>query len=543
MITSGFRISAVLFDFDGTLTEPGALDFATIRTAIDCPPGQPILEFLAALPDPVERERRIRVLESFELEAAATSRPNRGAESAVLALRDRGLPVAVVSRNGLRSIERALANFSRLSADDFDLILPREAQPHPKPAPDGVLVVAQRLGVEPARLLVVGDYVFDLQAGRAAGALTVLITNGHESGQGWDYDFAIDSLAELPPLVDLGLPLPMGKLPNALLADFVATLPLEPNLVRGPGVGIDVAAVAIPAPETIVLKTDPITLTGHDMAEYALRVNINDLATVGATPRWLLASVLLPVRTTRSEAVAVLGSLREAALRSGVTLCGGHTEVTDAVSRTVIAATLIGVDPRPDLLDRLRVAPRDRLLLTKGAGIEGTTLLADEAESALLAAGVAPHTLSEAQALRHWISVVEEARIAAADSNVTALHDVTEGGVATAVAELSEAVGRGIAVDIQHIPILETTRAVTSALALDPLGLIGSGALLVCVRPSGAESLLADLRTAGVRAEDIGAVLDAAPGVTASRGGEPAAWPQFASDEAARYLVGGTPSP
>ena len=541
MSAGGFRIGAVLLDFDGTLTEPGALSFATIREAIDCPPGQPILEFLAALPDAADRERRMRVLESFELAAAEASRPNRGAEAAVLALRERGLPVAVISRNGHLSIERALANFPGLSADDFDLILAREAQPRPKPAPDGVLLAARRLGVDPARLLVVGDYLFDLQAGRTAGSLTVLLKNGEESDHGWDHDFAIDSLAELPALVDLGLPLPPGKLPNALLGQFLATLPPDPHLLRGPGVGVDVAAVALGAPTTIVLKTDPITLAGNDAADYALCVNGNDLATVGATPRWFLASVLLPVGTTPSEAVALLGSLRDAADRTGVALCGGHTEVTDAVTRVLIAGTLVGVAPRPDLLDRARVSAGDRLLLTKGAGIEGTALLAREAEPALVAAGVPPSALAEALALRQQISIVAEARAAAADPEVTALHDVTEGGVAAAVAELSEAIGLGVAVDIQRIPVLDATRTVASALGLHPLGIIGSGALLICVRAAGAGPLLAALRTMGLRAEDIGSVLDTAPGVTASWGEEPAVWPRFATDEAARYLVGRTP--
>jgi hydrogenase expression/formation protein HypE len=205
-----FRIGAVVFDFDGTLTEPGALGFASIREAIGCPAGEPILEFLAALPDSADRDRRMRVLESLEREAAAASLPSRGAEDAVLAVRERGLPVAILSRNGRGSIERALANFTRVTLDDFDLVLTRESHTRPKPAPDGLLLAARRLHVEPARMLVVGDYLYDLQAGRAAGAVTVLVTNGGGSDNGWDYDLAIDTLSELPDLIDRGVLLPAG---------------------------------------------------------------------------------------------------------------------------------------------------------------------------------------------------------------------------------------------------------------------------------------------------------------------------------------------
>ena len=541
MSERGFRIDAVLLDFDGTLTEPGALSFPTIREAIDCPPGRPILEFLAALPDPADRERRTGILESFELEAAAASKPNRGAEAAVLAVKERGLPVALISRNGLRSIQRALDNFPRLTTEDFDLVLAREAQPRPKPAPDGVLLAARRLHVDPSRLLVVGDYVFDLEAGRAAGALTVLLRNGDGADHGWEYDFALDTLLELPALIDLGRPLAPGKLPNRQLGEFLATLPMDSSVLRGPAVGVDVAAVILETCGPLVLKTDPITLAGSEAAAYALRVNANDLATVGATPRWFLASVLLPLGTTPSQAAALLESLREAALDTGVTLCGGHTEVTDAVTRTVIAGTLVGIGPRADLLDRSRVAQGDRLLLTKGAGVEGTALLADESEDALLAAGVAPGTITAARAFLEHISIAQEARIAAAEPDVTALHDVTEGGIAAAAAELSEAVGRGFAIEVDRIPIAGVTRTITSALGIDPLGLIGSGALLICIRPAGSEAMLAALRAAGLRATAIGTVLETAPGITATRNGRPTCWPRFVTDEAARYLSAKAP--
>ena len=176
-------------------------------------------------------------------------------------------------------------------------------------------------------------------------------------------------------------------------------------------------------------------------------------------------------------------------------------------------------------------------MLTKGAGVEGTALLAHEAEAALLAAGVAPSTIAAARGFLEHISIAEEARIAAAEPDVTALHDVTEGGVAAAAAELSEAVGRGFAVDIERIPIAEVTRAITSALGLDPLGLIGSGALLVCIRPAAAESLLAALRAAGLRGCDHRDRPRHQAGNHRHPGWAAHDWPRFATDEAARYLA------
>jgi hydrogenase expression/formation protein HypE len=171
-------IRAVLFDFDGTLTRPEAIDFAALRALIQVPAGTPILEYIQALPSAEEQARRLRILEDFEAAAARKSVPNAGAERTLRVLKDRGLKLGISSRNSRSSIDTALANFSSISHADFQVILTRENSGRQKPHPDGALKAAGLFGISPAEMLVVGDFVFDIAAGHAAGATTVLITNG-----------------------------------------------------------------------------------------------------------------------------------------------------------------------------------------------------------------------------------------------------------------------------------------------------------------------------------------------------------------------------
>jgi hydrogenase expression/formation protein HypE len=543
-----FRLRAVLFDFDGTLTRPGALDFAAVKQAVGCPPDGLLLEWIETLPRGARRDDALAVLERFELAGAAASEPNADAERVVRDLRARGLRVGVLSRNGLPAVRRALARFADLDEGDFDVIVTRDDAIPPKPAADGVLYAAEAMGVSAAETLMVGDYVLDVEAGRAAGAVTVYLTNGDgPAGRGAekpsrteepDCDFVVQSLAELDGVVGLGLPLPHGKLPNELLARYLAGLAVaDPGMLVPAGIGEDVAAFDIAGTDTLVAHGDPITLSSRHIGEYAVVVNANDIAASGGVPRWLLATVLLPAGATPSLALALLDGLRTAAASAGVAVAGGHTEVSDAVTRPVVSLTMLGTMRRADLRDKREVLPGDQVILTKALAVEGTALLAQELGERLRALGVDDRELDACRALLGLMSVVPEARIAAGFAGVRAMHDVTEGGLATALRELAAACGHGIVVHRERVPLLPETRRLCELLGADPLGLIASGSLLVCCRPDEAGRLLRALDDGGIAAAVIGEVAERGDDVSALERGRPAPWPSFAADEAARLLA------
>jgi hydrogenase expression/formation protein HypE len=543
-----FRLRAVLFDFDGTLTRPGALDFPAVKREVGCPPDSFLLEWIEALPAGAQRSAALATLERFELAGAAESEPNADAERALRSLRARGLKIGVLTRNGLAAVQRALARFYDVDVGDLDVIVTRDDGIPPKPAPDGVLHAAAAMGVSAEETLVVGDFVLDMLAGRAAGSLTAYLTNGADGLLGNEAheldgadaaacDFVLHSLSELDDVVALGLPLPHGKLPNELLARYLSGLArADPSVLVPAGIGEDVTALDIGGADTLVAHGDPITLSSRDLATFAVFVNANDIAASGSAPRWLLTTVLLPAGTTASQALALLADLAVAAATVDVTLVGGHTEVSDAVTRPVISATMLGTMRRADLRDKRETLPGDQVILTKALAVEGTALLAQELGERLRALGMGERELAACRNLLSRLSIVPEARIAAGVAGVRAMHDVTEGGLATAVRELAVACGHGIVVHRERVPLLSETRRLCELLGADSLGLIASGSLLICCRPGDTEALLRALDRESIVATVIGEVGEEGAGVTALERGLPAPWPEFAADEAARLL-------
>jgi len=531
-------IQAVLFDFDGTLTFPGALDFPKIKETIGCPPDSPILEFIDSLENEREQSGAREILDAFELKAAAVSRPGRGCETLLKKLKAQNLKIGIVTRNSPQSIARALENFVDIGPADFDVIISRDSPAAIKPAPDGILLAARELGLPPHRVIMVGDYVFDLRASRAAGTHTVLIDpGGFRDDWRTEYDFAIDTLDELPAIIDLGVPLPPGKLPNSALGEFIESVTFkDPAILIGPGVGEDTAALDIAGQEVLVLKSDPITFVAHDIGTYAVIINANDIATSGARPRWMLTTLLFPPGTSALQIRRTMLEVRDACLPLGIGLCGGHTEITDAVTRPVITGMMAGLVPRSGLLDKRNLRPGDRILLTKQVAVEGTAILAEEFNERLAARGIDRETLEACKGYLDKLSILPEAELAGEHPGTAALHDVTEGGLASALFELSCAAGYRLQIEMDKIPVFENTRALCRALDLDPLGLIGSGSLLIACRADHRADLCRQLENASIEVACIGEVVAPGRGITALQDGRRVQWPEFAVDELARLF-------
>ncbi|MDM8540409.1 HAD-IA family hydrolase [Desulfococcaceae bacterium HSG9] len=539
-----FNIHAVLFDFDGTLTNPGAIDFAEIRKKLGYPSDYAILEFIDTLSSSEQRRQAMSILEQFETDAAEASYPNKGAEKLLHWLKAQSIPFGILTRNSLRSVEQALKNFKTVGKDDFSVIITRDDPIPPKPSPDGVLLAASKIGVAPADLLMVGDYIFDIQAGAAAGALTALINPSESSHSlpwnqdGIESDFQITRLDELKKIVRLGYPLTGGKLSNDLLEDFLESFHTDdPAVLIHPRVGEDTAAVDIAGEEVLVLKADPITFATDSVGMYAVLVNANDVVTSGGVPRWFLTTLLFPIGTTASAIGALMSDLNRICHDNSITLCGGHTEITEAVNRPVITGMMVGTVTKNRLLDKRNIIPGDKILLTKAAAVEGTAIIAREFGDRLQLMGLSPDVIEECRRFLDDISIIPEAKIAAASPGVVAMHDVTEGGVATAVRELGIAAdGRGLRIDMDAVPIFPQTREICRLLDINPLGLIGSGSLLICCKPAYEKQLCEAITQAGIAVACIGEVTESASGVEAVSAEGDVTWPSFAVDEITRLF-------
>jgi hydrogenase expression/formation protein HypE len=339
------------------------------------------------------------------------------------------------------------------------------------------------------------------------------------------------------------MPLPVGKLPPALLAHLMARAPVaDPRVRVGPGPGLDCAVVDL-GDRLLVFKSDPITFATEEIGWYLVQVNANDLATTGATPRWLLLTMLLPeAATTPALAERWAEQVYDACRATGIDVIGGHTEVTYGLARPILAGTLIGEAEPGRLVTPRGAQPGDRLLLTKGVPIEATALLAREFPQRL-AGFLSPDEVAEAQAYltRPGISVLRDAALAMQAGQVTAMHDPTEGGLAGALWELAEACGHALWIEPSRVPLPPLAARVCGVFGVDPLAAIASGALLIAAPPPEAAKICTALASAAIACAEIGAVEQGAAAVWQGRPelGRPLARP--ARDEVARMFAGVSP--
>lgn len=334
--------------------------------------------------------------------------------------------------------------------------------------------------------------------------------------------------------------LPVGKLRAETLQAVFDKHPIrDPRVVVGPRVGEDAAVIDL-GDRYLVATADPITFVTDQPAWYALQVNANDVAVRGARPRWFLATLLLPEGHTTDEMVSALfAELAEACAEMEVALVGGHTEVTHGLDRPIVAGTMLGEVPKDKLVTTGGARVGDAVVLTKGVPLEGAAIIAREREAEARARGVPAAALRRARAFlrRPGLSVLPEAEIACELAEVHAMHDPTEGGIATALVELADAAGVGLRIDRDRITVLPEGRALCEAFGLDPLGTIASGALLMTLAPADAGIVIHALARESIDCHFIGQVVPREQGVMLVDGTRQWPVPVFAQDEISKLFV------
>ncbi len=331
--------------------------------------------------------------------------------------------------------------------------------------------------------------------------------------------------------------LPVGKLSWDYLAElFTKHASGDGRVVVGPRIGEDAAVIDL-GDSYLVATTDPITFATDAIGYYAVQVNANDLATMNAVPRWFLATLLLPEGKTAKALVSRLfAEISRACRQMEVSLVGGHTEVTAGLGRPIVVGTMLGQMPKERLVTSSGLRAGDLLILTKGIAVEATALIAREKEDELK---VKYSSKFVARCKRFiyqpGIGVLRDANISTGAARVHAMHDPTEGGLATGLREMALASGVALQVNRDAINILPETARLCGEYGLDPLGAIASGALLVGVEPGDARRILDALRAAGITAEIIAQAVEG--DAVCWRDGSPL--PSFDRDELARLFETG----
>ncbi|WP_440991760.1 AIR synthase family protein [Haloarchaeobius baliensis] len=298
----------------------------------------------------------------------------------------------------------------------------------------------------------------------------------------------------------------MSKLSPDALERFIfsRTGAANADLLAGPGYGEDAAAVATDG-STMVVSTDPISLAADRIGTLGVAIASNDVAACGGIPEWLVATIFLP---SEDEHLLdeVTRQLDDEARRLGITIVGGHTETLAALDRPLLSLTCMG--PTDRYVPTAGAEPGDAVVLTKGAGIEATAVLATDFRDELEAAGVDGATIDRAATFFDDISVLPESAVLSGAA--TAMHDPTEGGVLNGLVELAGASGVRIDLDRERVPVSAETEACCGAMDVDPLRVLGSGAMLATVPDDEAEEVVSTLHEEGIDATVV-ATVEAAP--------------------------------
>ncbi len=301
--------------------------------------------------------------------------------------------------------------------------------------------------------------------------------------------------------------MPPGKIPIDLLKEVVFKnlgVPRK-DVILGPTAGVD-CAVLDAGNKNIIVSMDPITGAVERVGWLAVNVNANDIATFGVEPAFLFSCLMLPQRVDRKMVETISAQMNEAARELGMAIVGGHAESTPGLKHPIVVGCAVGLTPRGNYVTAANAKAGDVIILTKSAGIEGTAILASDREEELKKT----LTIAEVEKAKDFyrqISVVKDALTARAAGGVHAMHDPTEGGVAGGIHEIADAAGLGVKIFGDRIRVEPETKKICGFFGIDPIQLIGSGALLISAETEKAPGIIESLKRKGIQAAIIGEFL------------------------------------
>jgi hydrogenase expression/formation protein HypE len=298
--------------------------------------------------------------------------------------------------------------------------------------------------------------------------------------------------------------LPPGKIPIDILKEVVfKNLGADRKEVTvGPAAGIDGAVLDL-GDKSLVVSMDPITGAIERIGWLAVNVNANDVATFGVEPAFLFSCMLLPENAEKKLVETISTQMNAAAKDLGIAIVGGHCESTPGLTNPIVVGCTMGLTEKGRYITADGAKPRDKLILTKSAGIEGTAILATDREQALKKT-VSAAMLQAAKNFYSQISVVKDALTAYKTGGVHAMHDPTEGGIAGGIHEMADASNVGAKIFEEAIPVQPETAKICSYFQIDPLQLISSGALLISAEAKSANEIVRNLKLKRIQSSVIG---------------------------------------
>jgi hydrogenase expression/formation protein HypE len=305
--------------------------------------------------------------------------------------------------------------------------------------------------------------------------------------------------------------IPIGKLKHKflqkMLSEFVSTTHLKDNrVVVGSNIGEDAAVIDM-GDKYLVAKTDPITFVTEEIGYYAVNVNVNDVVCTGAIPKWFQSTILLPANHTDEDLIeSIFRKIRDTCKSFGITVVGGHTEITAGLDRPIVIGSLLGEVEKEKLVLSSGAKEDDLIILTKGIFIEGTCIIAQEKGDILKEKGYSDQFIEKCRNYLYnpGISIFKEAIVSTNNFTVTSMHDVTEGGLLCGLAEVAIASNLGLIIKKEQINVLPEPLELSKVFKINPYNTISSGSLLISINPEYARDLINLLAINGISSDTIG---------------------------------------
>ena len=291
----------------------------------------------------------------------------------------------------------------------------------------------------------------------------------------------------------------------------------DPEVILGSAFGEDVALTLVGG-DILASHVDPIVGAIENLGWLAVHVACNDIAAAGILPRWILVLVLIPCKEDEELLGQIMRDVSRAGKEINVSIIGGHTGYSSGITRPLVAVTALGTASGRIPVKTGGAHIGDRVLITKGIALEGTSILAQDFADIALKMGINEQEFIEAKKLMNEVSIVPEA-MAMSANGATAMHDVTRGGLLETLLEIAYLSDVGIEIDASKIPFRRIVTRFADAFQFDPLKMISSGTLAATVAPSRTEAVGNALKESGIPFALIGCVTEGS-GVNIRREGE-----------------------
>ena len=292
-----------------------------------------------------------------------------------------------------------------------------------------------------------------------------------------------------------------GKLTGQNLRENVLNLlgRRRKEVLVGANLGGDCASLL--GEGSFVVHTDPITGATQEIGSLAVKVVLNDVAAGFGEPIALLLTLLLPESMDECDVKRIMLDAENEAKKWNAEIIGGHTEFTDAVNRPIVNA--VGIGKRDESFSPYVPQIGDEIIVTKNIALEGSFILAEQYAHKL---NLTQSDLVELKEYTEKTSVMLEAKLVRESGFGAIMHDVTEGGILGALAEICDISNVGLEVDLKSIPVSKLTQDICHKLNVNPYKLISSGSMIIISK--NATAIKEILENASIKATIIGKVTE-----------------------------------